>query len=80
MQRKAGSVSGLWHRHLQQGRLAEAKLDWFTFLVCCAAARMVLLAHSTRRCIPPPRGRNDPQGEGEAAILEVALVAKEFAL
>lgn len=80
MQRKAGSVSRLWHRDLQQSHLAEVKLALFPCLVCGAAAHVVLLAHLTRRRIPPPRGRNGPQGEGEAAIFEVALAAKEFAL
>lgn len=78
MQREAGSVSGRWHRHLQQSHLAEVKLGWFPSQVCGAA--VVLLAHPTRRRMPPPRGRNDPRAEGEAAMFEVALVAEEFAL
>lgn len=48
-------------------------------LLCCVAAHVVLLTRPTGRGIPPPRGRNDPQGEGEAAVFEVALVAKDFA-
>lgn len=47
--------------------------------LCCVAAHVVLLTRPTGRGIPPPRGRNDPQGEGEAAVFEVALVAKDFA-
>lgn len=80
MQRKAGSLSGLWHRHLQQSHPAEVKLGRFPSLICGAAARVVLFAHPMRRCTPPPRGRNGPWGEGEAVIFEVALAAREFAL
>lgn len=80
MQRKAESLSGLWHRRLQQTHLAEVKLGWFPSLMCSLAARMVQLAHPTRQRTPPPRGRNDLRGEGEAVIFEVALAAEEFAL